>query len=81
VTGPFALDDRFTPVTGSLGIALAEPGDDPTSLLRNADIAMYQAKAERPGSFAFFDPGHSGPACNVSVSSQQHPRTHAKPAS
>jgi diguanylate cyclase (GGDEF)-like protein/PAS domain S-box-containing protein len=81
VTEPLALDDHFTHVTGSLGIALAEPGDDPTSLLRNADIAMYQAKAKRRGSFAFFDPERSGPACNVSASSQQHPQTHAKPAS
>lgn len=62
VTQLFTVDDRLTYVTGSLGIALAEPGDDPTSLLRDADIAMYQAKAERPGSFAFFnrqDPAHA----------------------
>ncbi len=61
VTDSLASDDRFTHVTGSLGIALAEPGDDPTSLLRNADVAMYQAKAEHRGSFAFCDtedPGH-----------------------
>ena len=76
-----AIDGRVKHLTGSLGIALAEPGDDPTSLLRNADIAMYQAKAERTGSFAFFDPEHSRPACDVSVSSTQHSRTHAKPAS
>jgi diguanylate cyclase (GGDEF)-like protein/PAS domain S-box-containing protein len=81
VTEPIALDDRFTHVTGSLGIALAEPGDDPTSLLRNADIAMYQAKAKRRGSFAFFKPQDPGPTCAGSVSPKQHSRTHAKPAS
>jgi diguanylate cyclase (GGDEF)-like protein/PAS domain S-box-containing protein len=81
VSEPLALDDRFTPLTSSLGIALAEPGDDPTKLLRKADIAMYQAKAEGRGSFAFFDPEDSGPACNVSASSERHSRTHAKPAS
>ena len=61
VTEPLTLDDRFTHVTGSLGIALAEPDDDPTSLLRQADIAMYQAKAARRGSFAFFDPNTQRP--------------------
>jgi diguanylate cyclase (GGDEF)-like protein/PAS domain S-box-containing protein len=81
VAEPLALDDRFTHVTGSLGITLAEPGDDPTSLLRNADIAMYQAKAKRRGSFAFFNPQDPGPTCEVSMSPKQRPRTHAKPAS
>jgi diguanylate cyclase (GGDEF)-like protein/PAS domain S-box-containing protein len=52
---PLAVDDRVAQVTASLGIALAEPGDDPVSLLRNADIALYQAKAEHRGGFDFFD--------------------------
>jgi diguanylate cyclase (GGDEF)-like protein/PAS domain S-box-containing protein len=50
------VDDRVAHVTGSLGIALADPGDDSASLLRNADIAMYQAKARQRGGFVFFDP-------------------------
>jgi diguanylate cyclase (GGDEF)-like protein len=52
---PLAVDDRVAHVTASLGIALAEPGDDTISLLRNADIAMYQAKTEHGGGFDFFD--------------------------
>jgi diguanylate cyclase (GGDEF)-like protein len=32
-------------VGASIGVALADPGDDATSLLRNADMAMYRAKA------------------------------------
>ena len=52
---PLAVDDRVARVTASLGIALAEPGDDPVSLLRNADIAMYQAKAQHQAAFDFFD--------------------------
>ena len=55
VTEPIAVDDHVAHVTASLGIAVAEPGDDPVSLLRNADIAMYQAKGEHRGGFDFFD--------------------------
>ena len=55
VTEPLAVEDRVVHITASLGIALAEPGDDPTSLLRNADIAMYQAKSEHRSGFDFFD--------------------------
>src|SRR6202044_1853116 len=32
-------------VDASIGIALAEPGDDVETLLRHADVAMYEAKA------------------------------------
>jgi predicted signal transduction protein with EAL and GGDEF domain len=45
----FSLD-----IDGSVGIALAEPGDDVETLLRHADVAMYEAKgAHRP--FACYD--------------------------
>jgi diguanylate cyclase (GGDEF)-like protein/PAS domain S-box-containing protein len=39
---PLAIDDHTAHVTASIGIALAEPGENPVSLLRNADIAMYR---------------------------------------
>jgi diguanylate cyclase (GGDEF)-like protein len=55
LTEPLAVDDRVGQITASLGIALSQPGDDPASLLRKADIAMYQAKAEHPGHFRFYD--------------------------
>jgi diguanylate cyclase (GGDEF)-like protein/PAS domain S-box-containing protein len=54
---PFVVGDLVEHVTGSLGIAVAEPGDNPVSLLRNADNAMYQAKKDSPGAFTFFDGG------------------------
>jgi diguanylate cyclase (GGDEF)-like protein len=41
---PVGTRARSVVVTGSLGLALAEPGDTPESLLRNADLAMYAAK-------------------------------------
>ena len=52
---PLAIGDHVTHVTASLGIALAKPSDNPVSLLRNADIAMYQAKAQQRPGFKFFD--------------------------
>ena len=55
VAEPFAVDHHVTRITASLGVALAEPGDDPVSLISNADAAMYQAKGEQRGGFGFFD--------------------------
>jgi diguanylate cyclase (GGDEF)-like protein/PAS domain S-box-containing protein len=58
-----AFDDPFTVgsgtqrVTASLGIALGKQGDNPDDVLRNADTALYRAKATRRGSFELFDEG------------------------
>lgn len=42
---PFEIEDRELFITASLGIALAPyDGEDPETLLKHADIAMYQAK-------------------------------------
>jgi predicted signal transduction protein with EAL and GGDEF domain len=42
---PFSMNDIALDVDASIGIALAEPGDDVETLLRHADVAMYEAKA------------------------------------
>ncbi|MFO8076016.1 MAG: putative bifunctional diguanylate cyclase/phosphodiesterase [Actinomycetota bacterium] len=42
-------------VSTSAGIAIAHAGDDPTTVLGEADSAMYRAKATRPGSRRVFD--------------------------
>ena len=56
INRPFVLDSGERFVTGSIGIALASRASDtPESLLRDADIAMYRAKAEGPGRFEIFD--------------------------
>jgi diguanylate cyclase (GGDEF)-like protein/PAS domain S-box-containing protein len=53
---PFFLEGRELSVTGSIGIALGEARtNDSEDLLRNADIAMYQAKNEGSG-YKVFDP-------------------------
>jgi len=54
---PFELDGQQALVGASIGIAVG-PGDgaSPDKLLRNADLALYQAKAEGRGMFRFFEP-------------------------
>jgi diguanylate cyclase (GGDEF)-like protein/PAS domain S-box-containing protein len=53
---PFSLEgdeDFFTTV--SLGVALSEPGSGAADLVRDADAAMYRAKAAGGGSAELFD--------------------------
>jgi len=53
---PFFLSgDRQFSVTASIGIALADSQTTPQSLLREADAAMYRAKAAARGGHATFD--------------------------
>ncbi|HWG35786.1 MAG TPA: diguanylate cyclase, partial [Gemmatimonadaceae bacterium] len=42
-------------VKASVGIALATPGEDAETLLRNADVAMYAAKARGKGQAVHFE--------------------------
>ncbi|HEY1736367.1 MAG TPA: EAL domain-containing protein, partial [Methylovirgula sp.] len=53
---PFDLEGHQITVGASIGIALA-PGDasDPDRLLKNADMALYRAKADGKGTFRFFE--------------------------
>jgi diguanylate cyclase (GGDEF)-like protein len=54
---PFQLNGELVYVTGSLGVALSPThGDDPDVLLKNADLALYAAKAEGRRTFRFFEP-------------------------
>jgi diguanylate cyclase (GGDEF)-like protein/PAS domain S-box-containing protein len=53
---PFALDGRQARVGVSIGIAAVGPGADSVDvLLRNADLAMYRAKADQSQSVAVFE--------------------------
>nr|WP_242572236.1 EAL domain-containing protein [Streptomyces sp. NP-1717] len=42
---PYRIDGNDVRVAASIGVAFAEPGITPTHLMRNADLAMYRAKA------------------------------------
>jgi diguanylate cyclase (GGDEF)-like protein/PAS domain S-box-containing protein len=53
---PFILDGREVPLGASIGIAVNDSGDeDADQLLRNADLAMYRAKARREAGFVRFE--------------------------
>jgi diguanylate cyclase (GGDEF)-like protein len=54
---PYDIDGHRIIVGVSIGIALVPAdGSDPDTLLRNADIALYRAKADGRAVFRFFEP-------------------------
>ena len=53
---PLLLDGREIEATASIGVACSRPGDDAEQLLRNADIAMYGAKAAGKARLVVFQP-------------------------
>jgi diguanylate cyclase (GGDEF)-like protein len=54
---PYEVDGHQVIVGVSIGIAMVPAdGSDPDTLLRNADIALYRAKADGRGVFRFFEP-------------------------
>ena len=53
---PYWIGGEELGVAASIGIAFAEPGITPAALLRNADLAMYQAKKSGKGRVALYDP-------------------------
>ena len=53
---PVVLDGQPVAVTASIGVALAGPGGaEPAGLLRDADVAMYRAKARGKARVEVFD--------------------------
>lgn len=51
---PYELEKRPVTLTASLGLSLyPQDGDDSGTLIRNADVAMYQSKRRR-GEYTFF---------------------------
>lgn len=54
---PFHIEGRRMFVTASIGIAMSSSGNTPEELLRNADTAMYHAKANGKARFEIFNQG------------------------
>jgi diguanylate cyclase (GGDEF)-like protein len=53
---PFEIEGHSVVIGTSVGIALApSDGSDPDELLKNADMALYRAKAEGRGTYRFFE--------------------------
>ena len=54
---PYDLLGQTVMVDASIGIAIApNDGTEPTELLKNADMALYGAKAHGRGTYRFFEP-------------------------
>ncbi|BEP16640.1 hypothetical protein acdb102_49510 [Acidothermaceae bacterium B102] len=53
---PFRLGGSEVTVSASIGVAVAQPTDDPDSLVRDADLAMYRAKGLGKGRVEVFEP-------------------------
>ncbi|MFE6332855.1 putative bifunctional diguanylate cyclase/phosphodiesterase [Streptomyces sp. NPDC057806] len=53
---PYVIDGNDVRVAASIGVAFAEPGLGAGELLRNADLAMYRAKASGKGRVELYKP-------------------------
>jgi diguanylate cyclase (GGDEF)-like protein len=57
VAAPFELDGHQVIAGMSIGIAISpDDGTEPFQLLKNADMALYRAKADGRGVYRFFEP-------------------------
>jgi diguanylate cyclase len=54
---PLVVDGCQLLVQASIGVAIAQPGENSGTLLRNADIAMYAGKEHGKGRFVRYAPG------------------------
>ena len=50
----YKIDNHLVEIGASVGIATASPGISADTLLKNADMALYRAKADGRGTFCFF---------------------------
>ena len=50
----YKVDNHLVEIGASIGIAMTAPGISADTLLKNADMALYRAKADGRGTFCFF---------------------------
>jgi diguanylate cyclase (GGDEF)-like protein len=53
---PVEVDSQLLMVSASIGIAVADDEATPSSMLRDADVAMYRAKATGKGRYVVYEP-------------------------
>jgi diguanylate cyclase (GGDEF)-like protein len=53
---PITIGETVVHIRSSIGIAVAQPGQTPDELLRNADVAMYWAKRRGGHGYQLFEP-------------------------
>lgn len=53
---PLTIGERALALSASIGVAFGSSGDDVDTLLRNADVAMYEAKEAGKARHAVFEP-------------------------
>jgi diguanylate cyclase (GGDEF)-like protein/PAS domain S-box-containing protein len=63
---PFKIEEHEVQASATIGIAVcAHPYEQPEDLLRNADIALYQAKASGKNQYSLFTPTLHSPTFGV----------------
>jgi diguanylate cyclase (GGDEF)-like protein len=54
----YAIEGHMLHIAASIGVALfPDDGREPDDLFKNADLALYRAKAEGRGCYRFYEPG------------------------
>jgi diguanylate cyclase (GGDEF)-like protein/PAS domain S-box-containing protein len=62
ISAPYDLDDQRVVIGASVGVSIAPvDSSDPDQLMKNADMALYRAKADGRGTYRFFEPEMDGP--------------------
>jgi len=51
---PYKIDNHLVEIGASVGIAMTSPGINADTLMKNADMALYRAKADGRGTYCFF---------------------------
>ncbi|WP_441237234.1 bifunctional diguanylate cyclase/phosphodiesterase [Bradyrhizobium sp. 930_D9_N1_4] len=58
ISAPYEIDDHQIVIGVSIGISLSpQDSSNPDELLKNADLALYRAKADGRGTYRFFETG------------------------
>jgi len=77
LSAPYFIDGSAVAISASVGISVyPDDGDDVTTLLRGADLAMYQAKASSPSGYHFAGTGRPRPADGNGLPPRAHRAEH-----